>query len=183
MARTRHTQAGYVFKKGSIWYVRSREKVQLEGGSIKRIQKCRRLAEATGQYRTKRAAEQLAEEIIRPLNDGVIRPESTMSLNQFIEVSYLPYVADQKRRSTYSGYRNIWLRYVQPGGAVALRDVRTLEGEQMMKTLAGRQDVCRTTLGHIKHFLSGVFRYALRHGVLDNPNPMHDVAIPNARPA
>jgi integrase len=109
MARTRHHQAGYVFKKGSNWYLRYRETVQLEGGSIQRIQKCRRLAKVTGQYRTKRAAEQLAEEIIRPLNDGVIRPESTMSLNHFIEVSYLPYVAEQKRRSTYSGYKNIWL--------------------------------------------------------------------------
>ncbi len=183
MARTRHHQAGYVFKKGSNWYVRYREDVQLESGSIKRIQKCHRLAKATGQYRTKRAAEQLAEEIIRPLNDGVIRPESTMSLNQFIEVSYLPYVADQKRRSTYSGYKNIWLRYVQPSGAVALRDIRTLEGEQMMKAIARREDLCRTTLGHIKHFLSGVFRFARRQGVLDNPNPMHDVEIPKARPA
>ena len=183
MARTRHHQAGYVFKKGSNWYVRYREDVQLESGSIKRIQKCHRLAKATGPYRTKRAAEQLAGEIIRPLNDGVIRPESTMSLNQFIEVSYLPYVADQKRRSTYSGYKNIWLRYVQPSGAVALRDVRTLEGEQMMKAIARREDLCRTTLGHIKHFLSGVFRYARRQGVLDNPNPMHDVEIPKARPA
>lgn len=96
MTRIRHHQAGYVFKKGSNWYVRYRETVQLEGGSVQRIQKCRKLAEATGQYRTKRAAEQLAEEILRPLNDGVIRPESTMSLNHFIEISYLPYVADQK---------------------------------------------------------------------------------------
>ena len=183
MARTRHHQAGYIFKKGSNWYVRYREDVQLEDGSIKRIQKCRRLAKATGQYRTKRAVEHLADEIIRPLNDGVIRPESTMSLNRFIEVSYLPYVADQKRRSTYSNYKNVWLRYVRPNGGVALRDVTTLEAEQMLKTIARREDLCRTTLGHIKQFLSGVFRYARRQGVLNNPNPMHDVEIPRARPA
>jgi hypothetical protein len=30
MARTRHHQAGYVFRKGSNWYVRYREDVQLE---------------------------------------------------------------------------------------------------------------------------------------------------------
>jgi integrase len=183
MARTRHHQAGYVFKKGSNWYVRYREDVVLEDGSIKRIQKCRRLAKAIGQYRTKRAADKLADEIIRPLNDGASKPESTMSLNQFIEGVYLPYVADQRRRSTYSGYRNIWLRYVQPNGDVALREVRTFEGEQMLNAIAREEDLSRTTLGHIKHFLSGVFRYARRQGVLHNPNPMHDVELPKARPA
>ena len=183
MARTRHHQAGYVFKKGSNWYLRYREDVVLEDGSIKRIQKCRRLAKATGQYRTKRAAAQLVDEIIRPINDSARKPESTMSLNRFIENCYLPYVDEQKRRSTYCGYKNIWLRYVQPNGAVALRDVRTLEGEQMLKDIARSEDLNRTTLGHIKHFLSGVFRYARRQGVLESPNPMHDVEIPKARPA
>jgi integrase len=183
MKRTRHHQEGYVFKKGSNWYVRYREDVLTEHGIIKRIQKCPRLAEASGQYRTRDAAEKLAYEIMRPINHGIVRPESTMSLNRFIEDCYLPYVDEQKRRSTYCGYKNIWLRYIQPNGTVALRDFRTLEGEQMLKDIARREDLNRTTLGHIKHFLSGVFRYARRQGVLESPNPMHDVEIPKARPA
>jgi integrase len=92
-------------------------------------------------------------------------------------------VEEQKRRSTYCGYQNIWLRYLQPNGDVALRDVRTFEAEQLMKDIARRENLSRTTLGHIKHFLSGTFRYARRQGVLENPNPMHDVEIPKARPA
>ena len=52
-----------------------------------------------------------------------------------------------------------------------------------MKDIAHREDLRRTTLGHIKHFLSGAFRYARRQGVLESPNPMHDVEIPRARPA
>jgi integrase len=46
-----------------------------------------------------------------------------------------------------------------------------------------RENLNRTTLGHIKHFLSGTFRCARRQGVLENPNPIHDVEIPKARPA
>jgi hypothetical protein len=183
MARTRHHQSGYVFKKSSNWYLRYREEVRLESGIVKRVQKCRKLAEASGPYRTKNAAEQLADEVMESVNREAGRPESTMSLNRFIENCYLPYVDEQKRRSTYSGYRNIWLRYVRPKGEVALRDVRTLEGGQMLKDIARREDLNRTTLGHIKHFLSGVFRYARRQGVLESPNPMHDVEIPRARPA
>ena len=183
MTRTRYHQAGYVFKKGSVWYLRYRENVQMEDGSIARIQKCRRLAKATGQYQRKRAVEELADEFIRQFNDGADRPESTMSLNQFIESRYLPYVEEQKRTSTYRGYKNIWLRYVRPEGDLALRDFRTLECEQMLKSIARREDLNRTTLGHIKHFLSGAFRYARRQGVLESANPMHDVEIPKARPA
>ena len=52
--------------------------------------------------------------------------------------------------------------------------------EQMLASIARGEDLCRSTLGHIKHFLSGVFRYARRQGVLDSANPMRDVEIPRA---
>ena len=115
MKRTRHHQSGYVFLKGSNWYVRYREDVYARmvqsstsrsaGGSQRR----------KGEYRSRRSVEHLAEDILRPLNDGTSTAESTMSLNQFVEELYLPYVEEQKRRSTYCGYKNLWLRYVQPG--------------------------------------------------------------------
>jgi len=182
MARTRHHQAGYVFKKGSNWYVRYREDVQLENGSIARVQKCRKLAEARGKYQAKGAVKDLAIEFLRQLSDGTSKAESTMSLNRFIENVYLPYVSEQRRRSTYRGYKNVWQRYIKPDGEIALRDFKTLEGEQMLQAIARREDLNRKTLGHIKHLLSGVFRYALRLGVLNYQNPMRDVEIPKARP-
>ena len=39
----------------------------------------------------------------------------------------------------------------------------------------------RTTLAHVKHMLSGVFRYASRIGVLNTPNPIRDACVPQAR--
>ena len=53
----------------------------------------------------------------------------------------------------------------------------------MLTTIARTHDLCRSTLGHIKHFLSSAFRYARRQGVLDSPNPMREVEIPRARPS
>jgi integrase len=182
MKRARQYQAGYVFRRGAFWYVRYRERVVLENGAVRRVHRCRRLTKAIGPYRTKRAVEQLAEKTLRPLNDGAMVAESTMSLNRFIETAYFPYAEQQKRRSTYLGYRNIWKRYVKPDGDRAMREFRTLECEQMLMSIARREDLCRTTLGHIKHFVSGVFRYARRQGVLETPNPMHDVELPKTRP-
>jgi integrase len=182
MKRARQQQAGYVFLKCGFWYVRYREDVVLEDGTVKRLQKCRRLARATGSYRTKRAVESLAEKTLRPFNDGVMAAESTMSLNRFTESVYFPYAEQQKRRSTYRGYRNLWKRYIKPNGERALREYRTFDCEQMLLSIARQENLCRTTLGHIKHFLSGVFRYARRQGVLETANPMHEVELPRARP-
>jgi len=87
MKRARQHQAGYAFQRGGVWYVRYRETAGLETGAVRRVHRCRRLTEAIGPYRTRRAVEQLAERILRPLNDGTAVAESTMSLNQFIETA------------------------------------------------------------------------------------------------
>ncbi len=183
MKRARQKQAGCVVRKGMFWYVRYREPVVLENGTVQQVHRSRKLTKATGPYQTKRAAEGLAEKTLRPLNDGALVAESTMSLNRFIETVYLPYAERQKRRSTFHGYRNIWRRYIKPDGDRALREFRNFECEQMLASIARGEDLCRSTLGHIKHFLSGVFRYARRQGVLDSANPVRDVEIPKARPA
>jgi integrase len=64
---------------------------------------------------------------------------------------------------------------------VALRDVRTLEVELMLRDIAARSGLSRTTLIHIKHFLGGVFTYARRVGVLNGPNPVRDAEVPPGR--
>ena len=183
MKRARQKQAGSVVQKGTFWHVRYREPVVLEDGTVKLVHRSHRLAKAAGPYQTKRAAERLAEKMLRPLNDGALVPESTMTLNRFLETVYLPYAERQKRRSTFVGYRNIWKRYIKPDGDLSLREYRTFECEQMLTSIARTHDLCRSTLGHIKHFLSGGFRYARRQGMLDSPNPMREVEIPRARPS
>ena len=183
MKRARQKQAGSVVRKGTFWYVRYREPVVQRDGTVKQVHRSRKLTKANGSYQTKRAAEGLAEKMLRPLNDGVLAAESTMTLNRFIETVYLPYAERQKRRSTFLGYRNIWRRYIKPDGERALREYRTFECEQMLTSIACTHDLCRSTLGHIKHFLGGAFRYARRQGVLDSPNPIREVEIPRARPS
>ena len=52
-----------------------------------------------------------------------------------------------------------------------------------MRDIARTENLNRTSLAHIKSFLSGAFRYARRQGVLSSENPMRDVVIPKARAA
>lgn len=184
MRRTRRHQKGYVFKKGSVWYLRYYDRVLDSAGTVEHKQKCRKLADAIGRNRTKQAALELAEDFLRSFNDGTMTPESSMTLQQYVEDYYLPYVQEQKRLSTYKGYWYMWSRHLKKRGSIVLRDFRTVDGESMLRDIAKTEDINRTTLAHIKSFLSGVFRYARRQGVLNTrENPMRDVVVPRARPS
>ncbi len=156
---------------------------QLPDGTIARVQKARKLVEASGEYRTKSAARKLAEEQLDPVNGSRATPQSVMSLERFVEDCYLPSVENQKRVSTYHGYRNIWKGYVKPHGAIALRDFTTMDGERILASIAEERDLSKTSLQHVKAFMSGVFRYAKRQGLIRHGNPMFDTVLPSARPA
>ena len=182
MKRTRHHQEGYVFKKGSAWYLRYYDRIVASSGETEHKQKCRKLADAVGRTRTKQAACELAEEFLRPLNDGTATPESTMALRQFVEEVYLPHVAEQKRVFTYKGYTHMWSRHLKSRSMIALRDFRTVDGENLLRAIARTENLNRTSLAHLKAFLSGAFRYARRQGILNTENPMRDVVLPKARP-
>jgi len=184
MKRTRRHQSGHVFRHRRKWYLRYRDDVLTQDGTVERVQHCRSLGDAVGlNGLTRSQAEGLADEFLRPINDGTHTPASTMTLNRFIEHVYLPDVENHCQVSTYRDYKNKWLRYVKPRGELTLRDFKTLQAEQMLRDIASAEDLSATTLRHIKNFLSGVFRYAHRIGILNGANPMREVKIPKARPA
>jgi integrase len=106
-----------------------------------------------------------------------------MTLIRFTEDRYLPFVEEHKRISTFRGYRNIWRRYLKPRCDIMLREFRTVDGERVVQSIAKEHKLTSTTLAHIKAFLSGIFRYAKRQGVINSENPMRDVVLPKGRPA
>ena len=80
-----------------------------------------------------------------------------MSLRRFVEGHYLPFIELHNRISTYREYRNLWKRYLEPFGDIALRDFKTPDGERILWDVAKAHDLTSTTLGHIKALLSGIF--------------------------
>lgn len=68
-------------------------------------------------------------------------------------------------------------------GEIALRDFRTIDGERILESIAEEHGLTSTTLAHIKAFLSGIFRFAKRQGVINSENPMRAVVLPKGRPA
>ena len=181
MKRTRSHQNGYIFRKGNGWYLRYRIAERQADNSVKQVQKCKQLAIFGGAYRSVSSVRVLADEFLAPFNDGKYSADSSMSLTDFIEHRYLPYVQEQREKSTYAGYKNLWGRYIQPRGDAALRDWRTCECEAMLFDIAEEYGVGKETMKRIKSFLSGAFRYAIRLGLLPSENPMRETVLPKCR--
>jgi siderophore synthetase component len=61
----------------------------------------------------------------------------------------------------------MWLRYLKPRCASALvQEVETRRIQQLLDAIAREDGIAPQTLQHIKHFLGGVFRFAIAQGHL-----------------
>jgi integrase len=61
---------------------------------------------------------------------------------------------------------------------IIVRDFRTVDAGSLLADIHREHKVGRTTLKHIKSFLSGVFTYAKNQGAFDGVNPVRDAMIP-----
>lgn len=182
-ARKNSEQKGYVFHRYGSWFVRYRDDVLQPDGTVKRVLLCKKLdVEYGGDYKTKKSVQPFVAEILAPLNSGLLNPQSTMLVSEFVERVYLPeYVEKNLRPATRRGYLGVWKRYLKPRmGKLTLRGFRTVHGEQMLAKVAEQSQLDRSSLHHCKAFLSGAFKQAKRLGILDGINPIMDVSIPRA---
>jgi integrase len=61
---------------------------------------------------------------------------------------------------------------------IALRDFRTADAARLLEDIHRTHGLGRSTLRHLKSFLSGVFGYAINQGVMDGINPTREARIP-----
>jgi integrase len=146
---------------------------------VVRKQRCKKLAEYGDRYRSQKDVRPLLEDYLRPLNAGRTKPESTLKITEYVERFYLPYVRDNCKPSTYSGYKTQWMMYLSSRLTKdALRDFRTADAARLFDDIFRKHRLGRCTLRHLKSFLSGMFSYLINQGVLDGINPMREAQIP-----
>jgi integrase len=128
----------------------------------------------------RKSVQPFVAEILTPLNGGLLNPQSTMLVTEFVERIYLSeYVDKNLRAATKKQYRDIWEKHLKPRmSKLTLRGFRTVHGEQMLAHIAAQAKLGRSSLRHCKAFLPGSFKQAKRLGILDGLNPIMDVSIP-----
>jgi integrase len=178
----RRHQRGYVFLKGGSWFLRYYDNEMRADGTVRSVQRCRKLANNEGPYRSKKAVRTLADEFLAPLNKGSFTIESTMTVADFWDKKYLPYIEAQKAPSTVNGYCNAWTRYLKSRMNIPLRDFRTADCQKVLEAVVAKFNISNTTIRHVKHLLGGLFRYGIQIGVLNGVNPITAAGIPKAKP-
>jgi len=171
-------QKGYIWRVGHSWFRRWREDV-LKDGKVIRKQRSKKLADFCENYKTELDVRPLLDEILRPLNQGRVKPESTLTVADYVEQYYLPYTKENCKPSTYVTYKTQWEMYLAPRlDKTVLRDFRTASAAKLLEDLYRFHALGRTTLRHLKSFLSGVFSYAINQGVMDGINPIREARVP-----
>jgi integrase len=184
VAKKRRGRGIGIFKQGGGWRVRYRQNVRVKG-VLRTVQRSAKIC-PIGTSKSKRPpkyVEDLAAEILLERKGKKTSPDTTTTIGDFVECYYLPCIDRDKKASTANGYKGIWERYLRSRcEGVWLRDVQTFHVQRWLDDIAREQGISRTTLSHIKHFLSGVFRYAAQQGFRSTGNPVTLASIPFSAP-
>jgi integrase len=113
----------------------------------------------------------VAAELAR-INGESSAPSSAVSVAQFVENTYLPFVKDNRAPATYDDYTHRYkLHWKDAIGGVPLLSVQTAQVTAVLTALA-RKGAASRTLSHTKWFLSGVYEHAMACGAAKaNPVP------------
>jgi integrase len=118
-----------------------------------------------------------AERHMSTINSGTIPADRIVTICDFVERVYLPWIELHKRPSTLKGYRDIWEDHLQPlCGGVWLKNARTYHVQGWLNQIAVSK-LSRNTLKHIKSAISGVFTLAKQQDYFQGENPARDTAI------
>jgi integrase len=170
-------QNGGLYAHHGAWYVAYRVPVRQENGSTKLKNKVKMLG-SLKDYPRETDILHLKTEFMLRINAGRFTPETNMTLSEFVEKVYLPYV-EELRASTKKGYREIWTNHISNRvGSIRMREFRTVDASRMLKAIADEKDLTKTTLQHIKSVLSAIFTHAKNEGAFDGVNPVQDARIP-----
>ena len=63
-----------------------------------------------------------------------------------------------------------------------MREVKTHHVQSWLEKIAREHAISKTTLKHVKNFLSGVFRHSAQQGYFDGANPVKLAEIPAFAP-
>ncbi|MGO9647606.1 MAG: tyrosine-type recombinase/integrase [Terriglobales bacterium] len=170
-------QNGTTIRIGSNWYVRYWERRNM-GGTIQRKRVTHLLGEVT--TRGKRPPADIkteAERHMATVNSGTVPAERIVTVGDFVERVYLPWIAEHKRPSTAKGYRDIWEDHLKPlSQQVWLKDTRTYHVQGWLNQI-GTGKLSRNTLKHVKSVISGIFTLAKQQDYFQGENPARDSAV------
>ncbi len=178
MARRRY-QKGSIRKRGKrnpIWELQWWIDCILPDNSLGRRRESRTLGLVS--QMTLRQARKLAEEILRPINEGKALPYSTLNLGEFVEQFFIPLAFPILKASTRKRYQSTLDLHILPAFArKRLCDIATVDLQRfiLQKFDSG---LGWETCNHLRNLMSKIFSSAKKWGHFGGENPAAGVELP-----
>ena len=166
MARRRF-QSPTPFKEGQFWWLRVWDTNATGSRKRKRI----KLANADMAVRE---VQKMADELLRPMNQGLALTGSAMRFGDFVNEVYFPTYLPLLSSSTQASYRGM-MSHLKEFGRTPLRDLTRPTLQQYFSGKAGKTPY--PTISKVRDVLSSVLRSAVDVEYLIK-NPMEGVRLP-----
>jgi integrase len=167
-------QTGSIILRSDKWYVSYWERRNVNG-SVERKRVTHYLGEKT--TRGKHPPAEIVEACKGfmagiNVNNQTVKPEHVVSITDFVDTVYLPWVRTNKRAATINGYEKIWKAHLRDHfGNALLQDYRTPDATALLTKLA-EKGMGRNAVKHVRSLMSGIFKHAGALGRV-NSNPIH----------
>jgi integrase len=171
-------QNGFLYEHHGAWFVRYSQRISKQDGSTNLNRASKHLGRSEN-FRDISDVEQCRALFMQTVNRERLSANPRITLTTFVEGAYLPWTKEERRASTSKGHHEIWINHIREHvGDLHLREFRTVDASRMLRAIATKSDLTKTTLQHIKSVLSTIFTYAKNEGAFDGANPVDGVLIP-----
>jgi integrase len=171
-------QNGFLYEHHGAWFVRYSQRNSKQDGFTNLDRTSKHLGRCKD-FRNISDVEQCRALFMQTVNRVRLSANSRITLTAFVEGAYLPWTKEERRASTSKGYHEIWINHIREHvGDLHLREFRTVDASRMLRAIAAKSNLTKTTLQHIKSVLRTIFTYAKNEGAFDGANPIDGVLIP-----
>lgn len=175
MARRRY-QKPAPRKEGQQWVLYYWDDVFVEG-ERRRKKKRQVLGPAT---MGEREAEKIRDEVLRPLNQGLVKIGSATRFEDYVETVYQPVVLPTMAKSTRDRAMSVYKNYLKPAfGGMCLRDVSPLTVQRFVSGMV-EWNLAQESKDKIRDVLSSVMSSAVLYKLVLT-NPVEGVRLPVAK--
>jgi len=172
MAKRRH-QDPKPKREGKFWYIRIWED-SFAGGVPTRRRKRIKLAPAS---MNQREVMKIADEVLRPINQGLITIGSAVNFGDYVQREYIPGNLPLLASTTQACYQGAIRKHLEPSlGALSLRELNSRTLKQFFSSMAN-QGIPYPTIVKVRDALSSILRSAVEDELLVK-NPLERLKLP-----
>jgi integrase len=175
-------QQGHIYEAFNAFHVRYYQ-TEIIDGEPKRVQRSRKLCDKDQKYHSCacKPVRQKCQEFMDGINAQIgTQPDRDVTVADFWENTYLPFVTEKKRHSTVYGYKKLWASNLKEHfGTRTLAEYRTADGYKYLESLT--KTLGRNSLQHVRSLASGIFTRAVNLGLID-ANPWSAVRLQESKP-